>query len=180
MIPVSEFVDERGLVADRGLQREALAAAGVPVPRSEVVRSAWGAALCAERIGGWPLVLTPAITGDDRVVHHVGDAREAALVLERGDRRAWVAEERVAADATVTAVVLPTADGPCADPSLLTVQRRRRTAGEGPCLPAEIQARVLEVAERAAGLVARDHAVAVELLVERDRVLVDGVSAHRR
>lgn len=178
MIPVSEFVDQEvDLVADRARQREALAAAGVPVPRSEVVRSAWGAALCAERIGGWPLVLTPATRDDGRVAHHVADAREAALVLENGDREAWVAEERVAADARITAVVIPTSDGPRADPARLTVQRWRGAAEDGPGLAVELQTRAIEVAERAAALVARDDAVAVELLVRRNRVLVDEVTA---
>jgi phosphoribosylaminoimidazole carboxylase (NCAIR synthetase) len=180
MIPVSEFVDEGvDLVADRARQREALAAAGVPVPRSEVVRSAWGAALCAERIGGWPLVLTPATRGDGRVVHHVADAREAALVLENGDREAWVAEERVAADAKVTAVVIPTREGPRADPARLRVQRWRGVAEDGPGLNLELQTRAIEVAERAAALVARDDVVAVQLLVRRNRVLVDAVTEHQ-
>jgi phosphoribosylaminoimidazole carboxylase (NCAIR synthetase) len=180
MIPVSEFMNEGvDLVTDRARQREALAAAGVPVPRSEVVRSAWGAALCAERIGGWPLVLTPATTGGGRVVHHVADAREAALVLENGDREPWVAEERVAPDAKVTAVVIPTSEGPRVDPDRLTVQRWRGTAEDGLGLTVELQTRAIEVAERAAGLVARDDVVAVELLARRNRVLVDAVTAHQ-
>jgi 5-(carboxyamino)imidazole ribonucleotide synthase len=80
---------------DKAVMRRGLLAAGLPVPRFEVIEGPAGLAAAVEAVGGWPCVLKTARGGydgkgvwladDEQAAHEVFAARVPVIVEERVD-----------------------------------------------------------------------------------------------
>lgn len=190
-IELVQALEDRGCVlrpsssalrfADKAWQRTALHAAGLPVPRFTIVRSATEVDRFARDVGRWPIVLKPARGGyDGRGVHHVWGPDEAGTLLGNPPSNvSWVAEEQVPIDAELAVVVACALDGQAvAYPVVQTVQR------DGICVelfaPAQQPPAVLDHASQLAFDVARVVGavgiLAVELFVAGDQLLVNEVA----
>ena len=183
------------IAVDKAEMRTRLAAAGVPVPRFEVLGHADGpgrdaralaraiAAFAGTGPGGWPVVVKATRGGyDGKGVWPVGDERAALSVCERAVRSATplLAEAHVDIDTELAVVVARDAHGESvAWPPVETAQiegvcREVRYPGS---LPAGLAADAASLAREVAAVVGATGVLAVELFAAGGRILVNEIAA---
>ena len=124
-VPVRPGPDALVFAQDKGLMRERLTEAGVPVPRWARVTAAADVVRFAGDVGGFPVVLKATRGGyDGKGVWLVGDAHEAAEVLSHDQVPSFIAEELVRYQRELSAMVARSPSGQAvAYPVVETVQR---------------------------------------------------------
>ncbi len=169
------------IAQDKGLQHDTFAAAGLPLPRWQRVRSSSDLA-AFEDIAGGPLVLKAERGGyDGRGVWLVRDASTASAVLDEAARRGipLLAEEAVALDREVAVMVVRSPSGAVVTyPVVETVQRDgilHELLVPAP-IPAALAVEARELAHRIADLVGVTGVMAVEMFVSGGRLLVNEIA----
>jgi 5-(carboxyamino)imidazole ribonucleotide synthase len=165
--------------SDKAVQRTRLAAAGVPVPRFDVVDSVADVERFAASTGGWPLVVKPPRGGYDGRGVYIVQSVDDVLDIVRATGGPVVVEELVRIDTEVAVIVVTGPDG-----TTVTYPAVETRQVDGIChdvvCPAGIDATVsveaARVAERVASIVGAVGVLAVEMFVADGRVLVNEVA----
>jgi 5-(carboxyamino)imidazole ribonucleotide synthase len=165
--------------SDKAVQRARFAAAGVPVPRFDVVETATDVEQFAASVGGWPVVVKPPRGGYDGRGVYIVHSADGVVDIVRATGGPVVVEELVPIETEVAVTVVTGPDG-----TTVTYPAVETRQVDGIChdvvCPAGIDdavsAEAARVAERVASIVGAVGVLAVEMFVTAGRVLVNEVA----